>query len=124
MFSRSKKTHQAIEVLTADIAMLREELKSHVEQLTAEKSLRHDIANRLAVLEGRVSGMGAELSRQMHELSDEIEHLTNASNSNETDAVVAQLRISQARLATEQARYEIAFRQDLATLAEMLRKKN
>jgi len=124
MFSRSKKTHESIAALTADMATLRAELHAHVEQLAAEKSLRNDIANRLTVLEGRVTGMGAELSRQMHELSDEIEHLVNASNNNENDAVIAQLRISQSRLATEQARYEIAFRQDLATLAEMLRRKN
>lgn len=124
MFSRSKKTQQAIAALTADIATLREELNSHVQQLAAEKTLRNDIADRLTVLEGRVSGMGSELSRQMHELSDEIERLSNATNSNESDAVIAQLRTSQTRLATEQARYEIAFRQDLATLAEMLRRKN
>ncbi len=124
MFSRSKKTHLAIEALTADIASLRAELETHVEQLAAEKSLRNDIADRLTVLEGRVSGMGSELSRQMHELSDEIERLSNATKSNDSDAVIAQLRTSQTRLATEQARYEIAFRQDLATLAEMLRRKN
>ena len=124
MFSRSKKTQQAIAALTADIATLREELNSHVQQLAAEKTLRNDIADRLTVLEGRVSGMGSELSRQMHELSDEIERLSNATNSSESDAVIAQLRTSQTRLATEQARYEIAFRQDLATLAEMLRRKN
>lgn len=124
MFSRPKKTHLAIEALTADIASLRAKLETHVEQLAAEKSLRNDIADRLTVLEGRVSGMGSELSRQMHELSDEIERLSNATKSNDSDAVIAQLRTSQTRLATEQARYEIAFRQDLATLAEMLRRKN
>jgi hypothetical protein len=124
MFSRPKKTHEAIAALTADIAALRAELNTHVEQLVAERTLRNNIADRLTLLEGRVSGMGAELSRQMHELSDEIEHLTNASHTNEANNAIAALRTSQARLATEQARYEIAFRQDLATLAEMLRRKN
>ena len=124
MFSRSKKTHEAIAALTADIATLRAELHSHVEQLAAERSLRIDVADRLITLEGRVSGMGAELSRQMHELSDEIERLTTTSHSNEVDAAIAHLRTSQNRLATEQARYEIAFRQDLATLAEILRRKS
>jgi chromosome segregation ATPase len=124
MFSRSKKTQQAIAALNADLATLRAELNTHIEHLAAEKSLRNDIADRLTVLEGRVSGMGSELSRQMHELSDEIERLSHATSTNEGETVLTQLRASQTRLATEQARYEIAFRQDLATLAEMLRRKS
>jgi hypothetical protein len=68
--------------------------------------------------------MGTELSHQMHELSDEIENLTKTSNADEVDAAIMHLRSSQSRLAAEQARYEIVFRQDLATLAEMLRRKN
>jgi len=124
MFSRSKKTQEAIAAVTADLANLRAELTSHVEQLTEEKTLRTDIAQRLTVLEGRVTGMGAELSRQMHELSDEIEGLTKASNASDIDAAISLLRSSQARIAAEQARYEIAFRQDLATLAEMLRRNS
>jgi hypothetical protein len=39
-----------------------------------------------------------------------------------SDEVVAALRSGQVKLANEQARYEIAFRQDLATLAESLRR--
>jgi chromosome segregation ATPase len=124
MFSRSKKTQDAIAALTAGLATLRAELTSHIEQLAEEKSLRNDIAQRLTVLEGRVTGMGTELSHQMHELSDEIENLTKTSNADEVDAAIMHLRSSQSRLAAEQARYEIVFRQDLATLAEMLRRKN
>ncbi|MBK5334215.1 MAG: hypothetical protein JJD93_19720, partial [Ilumatobacteraceae bacterium] len=38
-----------------------------------------------------------------------------------SDEVVDALRGGQVKLANEQARYEIAFRQDLASLAELLR---
>lgn len=121
MFSRSKKTQEAITALGADISALREELHTHVEQLAAEQSLRMDVADKLTILEGRVTGMGSELSRQLHELSDEIERLTN-NNSEDNDSMMTALRTTQARLAAEQARYEIAFRQDLARLADMLKR--
>ena len=124
MFSRSKKNQQAIEALGAQIIELRDELASHIAQLATERSMRIEVAERLSALEGRVSSMGGELSRQLHELSDEIEQLTNSSSQSETDAVLTALKTSQARLANEQARYEIAFRQDLAALAEQLRRKS
>jgi chromosome segregation ATPase len=124
MFSRSKKNSDAIVALQTELATLRQELTEHVEQLVIEQSLRIDIADRLSALEGRVSGMGTELSRQLHELSDDIEQITQATNSQETETAIATLRTSQSRLANEQARYEIAFRQDLAALAEQLRRKS
>ena len=124
MFSRSKKNQHAIDELGAQIAALRDELNAHVEQLTAEQAIRIEVADRLTALEQRVSGMGGELSRQLHELSDEIEQLTQSSKNSETQSALAALKTSQARLANEQARYEIAFRQDLAALAEQLRRKN
>lgn len=124
MFSRSKKNQQAIDVLRAQITELREELTAHVEQLATERSVRVQVADRLSALEERVSGMGSELSRQLHELSDEIEQLTNSSTNNETHTALSALKTAQARLANEQARYEIAFRQDLAMLAEQLRRNS
>jgi hypothetical protein len=39
-------------------------------------------------------------------------------------ATIEQIRASQVRLASEQARYEIAFRQDLAGLAEEIRRQS
>jgi hypothetical protein len=39
-----------------------------------------------------------------------------------TDVIVDELRDAQTRLAGEQARYQIAFRQDLAELADRLRR--
>ena len=66
--------------------------------------------------------MGAELSRQLHELGNDIESLSQRPEDALTAESLALLRNSQVRLANEQARYEIAFRQDLAALAEQLRR--
>jgi predicted nucleic acid-binding Zn-ribbon protein len=80
-----------------------------------------------ASLEARVAQVGTELANQLAELGREMDSL--AARPFEptkpplptSEAVVEQLRESQVRLANEQARYEIAFREDLATLAEQVR---
>ena len=123
MFSRSKKNTDAIAIMQAELASLRDELSAYADQLSNEHSVRLEIADRLSALEGRVSGMGTELSRQLHELSDDIEQMSNATDPHATEVALTALRTSQARLANEQARYEIAFRQDLASLADQLRLK-
>ena len=64
--------------------------------------------------------MGSELARQLHELGDEIERLSADVADPAVRDAVESLKSTQVRLATEQARYEIAFRQDLADLADRL----
>ena len=64
--------------------------------------------------------MGSELSRQLHELGNEIEELEQRANDAGVAEVIDALKSAQVRLATEQARYEITFRQDLAALANKL----
>lgn len=119
MFSR-KKTALALETLTAEMAVLRSEVADHVRSLDAERDKVRAVGERLAQLEARVSSMGTELARQIHELGTEIDSVAReASEAGLTD-VVTTLRESQVRLAAEQARYEITFRQDLAALADQL----
>ena len=119
MFSR-KKTALALETLTAEMAVLRAEVADHVRSLDAERDKVRAVGERLAQLEARVSSMGTELARQIHELGTEIDSVAReASEAGLTDAVTS-LRESQVRLAAEQARYEITFRQDLAALADQL----
>lgn len=119
MFSR-KKTALALETLTAEMAVLRAEVADHVRSLDAERDKVRAVGERLAQLEVRVSSMGTELARQIHELGTEIDSVAReASEAGLTD-VVTTLRESQVRLAAEQARYEITFRQDLAALADQL----
>ena len=119
MFSR-KKTARAIEALGEEVSSLRAEVAGHVAALDAERDKVRSVADRLAGLEARVSGMGTELSRQIHELGGEIERLSQEAADAGLTEVVDALREAQVRLATEQARYEITFRQDLAALADQL----
>ena len=88
--------------------------------LSAEREASREAAERLSTLDARVSGLGAELSRQLHELGGEIEELAKRAEDSSIAEAVDAVRAVQVRLASEQARYEIAFRQDLAELADRL----
>ncbi|MCU1393496.1 MAG: hypothetical protein JWM34_1924 [Ilumatobacteraceae bacterium] len=81
-------------------------------------------------LNERVSNLSREFANQLGELSHELDELSSrpapapvmAGSQTVSDDMIEQLHDGQVRLATEQARYEIAFRQDLATLADQLRR--
>ena len=83
-------------------------------------------------LNERVSNISREFANQLTELSREMDQLTNrpthepapiaAAEPAVTEDMIEQLHDSQVRLANEQARYEIAFRQDLAMLADQVRR--
>ncbi len=124
MFSRNKQTKRAIEAMQAEVAALRVDLYQHVELLAIEKETAQAIADRLVSLDTRVSSMGSELSRQFQELGGEIEQLAKEVQNSGVNEIVDTIKASQTRLANEQARYEITFRQDLAALADKLLRRN
>jgi metal-dependent amidase/aminoacylase/carboxypeptidase family protein len=124
MFSRNKQTQRAIEALQAEVASLRVDLYQQVELLLIEKEMARAIADRLVSLDTRVSSMGSELSRQFQELGGEIEQLAKEVQNSGVNEIVDTIKASQTRLANEQARYEITFRQDLAALADKLLRRN
>jgi DNA repair exonuclease SbcCD ATPase subunit len=78
------------------------------------------ITQRLEEVDTRITSISVELANQISELSGDIESL--GGNEPPTDEIVDELRDAQTRLAGEQARYQIAFRQDLADLAERLKR--
>lgn len=105
---------------------------------------------RLAAVDRRVTSVSTELANQLAEMSSDIEALDRAAeeaarnaaeraerDSDDDDTPTAdtpqvpaidpelleELRDAQARLANEQARYQIAFRDDLARLAEQLKRR-
>ena len=84
------------------------------------------VREHMAVLDQRVTNVGTELANQLSELGRDIDGLAqrvpDGADAAVSDEVVDELRDSQVKLANEQARYEIAFRQDLAALAEQLRR--
>ena len=120
MLARNKKTQQAVEALQAEIASLRAEMSDQMAALVAEREVARSTVDRLAGIEARVSGMGSELSRQLHELGTEIEELSKRAEDSGVAEMMDALKTTQVRLANEQARYEITFRQDLAALANKL----
>lgn len=86
----------------------------------AEARQARDLA---AQLEQRLTHMGTELTNQLGELSREIDGLATRPPTGPvlSDATVENLRAGQVKLAAEQARHEITFREDLAAIAEQLR---
>lgn len=78
------------------------------------------LTERLDEVDQRMTSISTELANQISEISGDLESL--GSNEPPTDRIVDELRDAQERLANEQARYQIAFRQDLAELADRLKR--
>ena len=78
----------------------------------------YTLTSRLEQLDARMTSISNELANQITELSSDIESLNGHQPASE---LVDQLRDTQIKLANEQARYQIAFRQDLANLADFLK---
>lgn len=78
------------------------------------------ISERIDEIDGRITSISTELANQITEMSGELDGLSGRHAP--TDEVIDELRGAQLRLAGEQARYQIAFRQDLAELADRLRR--
>ena len=78
----------------------------------------------------RISNVSTELANQLGELSRELDQMGSrpattpvlALDQAATEDMIEELHEAQVRLAAEQARYEIAFRQDLANLADQLKR--
>lgn len=102
-------------------------LESLVTRLSAaldeEKKANRDSAERLTIIEARLVSLGSELANQIHEMGNEIEKLASREHDGSLAETAETLRVTQVRLAQEQARYEIAFRQDLAALADQLQRR-
>jgi hypothetical protein len=78
------------------------------------------LSDKLDQVDARITSISTELANQITELSGEVESI--ASDRPPADDVVTEIRAAQVQLANEQARYQIAFREDLADLAERLRR--
>lgn len=89
-----------------------------VEQALADLTARMDaLAAGLTAMEARLGSISTEITNQLSELGSEIDALSASTADEET---LAHLKSAQTRLAQEQARYQIAFKQDLADLAERI----
>lgn len=107
-----------------------DELRSQVGQLAERVSVYDNearaVRDHMALLDQRLTSVSTELANQISELGRDIDGLgqriPEVVDGVVSDEVVEALRGGQVKLANEQARYEIAFRQDLAALAEELRR--
>ncbi|NBR99113.1 MAG: hypothetical protein EBT42_01840 [Actinobacteria bacterium] len=123
LFNRTPKASQSdLETLKTELVELREELTKRTNALSLVTAMTNGLDQKISIIDQRVTKMTTELSHQIHELGSEIETLTKSSQDNASREALEQLRISQIRIANEQARYEIAFRQDLAELVEQIRR--
>ena len=110
-----------IETLRTEMLAMRTALENAQQQIQEVTLAQNAAANSLAAIDGRVVQLGRELTNQLHELSNDLEKLEQQSDGASAETI-AQLQATQIRLATEQARYEITFRQDLAEIADQLRR--
>ena len=78
------------------------------------------LTDRLDEVDARITSIATELANQITEISGDVESI--AKEHPPTDDIVTEMRDAQVKLANEQARYQIAFREDLAQLAERLRR--
>jgi hypothetical protein len=95
--------------------------------VAATDATARQAGEQVAALEQRVDSVGTELANQISELGRDIDGLAertaDVASGTVSDEVMAALRGGQIKLANEQARYEIAFREDLAALAEHVRRQ-
>lgn len=132
MFRKSKKARQA------EIDDLRNQIRDLTTQITALASSQSttttqldDLVARLGSLDARITQVGSEVTHQLGELSGDIDALGRRTETfgeeikglSELPTLVDGVRTDQARLANEQARYEIAFRQDLAEIVDQIQRK-
>ncbi len=123
LFNRTPKASQSdLETLKTELVALRDELTKRTNALSLVTAMTNGLDQKISVIDQRVTKMTTELSHQIHELGSEIESLTKSSQDNASREALEQLRVNQIRIANEQARYEIAFRQDLAELVEQIRR--
>jgi hypothetical protein len=152
-FFRRKPTIDPAQLaaVTAQVAELRTQLDALARRLDTGDTDRRQLADVVGVLQQRVAAVGTELTNQLSELSGEIDALqarpdpavaiaaveglrgdVGGLQSNVDDLATAVkgveddadgLRSGQERLANEQARYQIAFREDLAALADQVSRK-
>ena len=93
---------------------------AEVERVRAEVTALRD---ELTALDVRVTSVSTELANQLTELGHDIDALAERPAHNGVDGVeLAAVQAGQVRLANEQARYQIAFREDLARLAGQLKR--
>jgi len=123
IFRRTPKASQSdLDLLRTELAALRSELTKRTNDLALVTGAANALDQKIAALDSRVTRMTTELSNHLHELGSDLATLSENDDDSAVETTLTELRANQTRIANEQARYEIAFRQDLAEIAEMIRR--
>lgn len=107
--------------IRGDLDATRTELAAARAQIDGMVAANDKVLAEIRTLDDRLAHMGREFANQIHELATGIDGLEKHADSVSAETI-AELHGVQARLAAEQVRYEITFRQDLAEIADQLRR--
>jgi len=122
MFGRKWKALDAtLRSVQGELNSLRAEVEQRGSDISSMRSQLNVLEERLINADVRVTQITTALTNQLHEIDTELDRLTQTADAASAETVT-QLRANQVRIASEQARYAITLRQDLAELAELLRK--
>jgi hypothetical protein len=107
----------------AELQRLQAELTTLREALDHHDASAKVLQDKLAALDDRVTAVSTELANQLSELGHDIDALGARPAGDGVDpAVLDAVRAGQVKLANEQVRYQIAFREDLARLAHEVKR--
>ncbi len=122
------RLHDRVDEIGAALAStdaISDQLRELTKRAGSTQAATDETRAQVAAVEQRLANASTELANQIGELGREIDGLATREiepvNVTIGDAATATLRNGQVRLASEQARFEISFREDLATLAEQVR---
>ena len=122
MFNRHRKSvDSTLRTLQNEVTALRTKADRRDADVAALRTQLHALDSRLGSADARITQMATELTNQIHELDTELDRLAQTADAASAETVT-ELRANQVRIASEQARYAITLRHDLAELAELLRK--
>ena len=119
-----KNTSQRLDQLDDVIAALSIRVQQLEEERATSAQTLSDILEKTNNLDARITATTTELARQLDELGNELAAVTDQEPIDVAEIVngsLVDIRQSQTRLAQEQARYQAAFRADIAILIEQLR---
>jgi chromosome segregation ATPase len=118
---RNKELTEHLQAVQGELSILRAELARRGAEIDAVHLEIRALTDRIGGIDDRVTQMTTAITNQLHELDADIEKLAATADAASAETV-NQLRANQVRIANEQARYAITLRQDLAELAELLRR--
>ncbi|MBL6634856.1 MAG: cell division protein ZapD [Actinobacteria bacterium] len=119
-----KNTSQRLDQLDNVIAALSTRVQELEQERETTVSKLSEIVERTNRLDARITSTTTELARQLDELGNELSAVADQEPVDVAavvNASLTEIRQSQTQLAQEQARYQAAFRTDIAVLIEQLR---